>query len=581
MSDGSYWDEDTLAEESKNQAFEQTKSIVHDELWQYAVLGHMIQNAAFFMRCRSVGLDPEFFVKTKVRHLCRWMYEFFDIHAKDTNNQVPTFFEIEANYINRIKLAEEKAEYRHVWNAAVMQAKNINIQSVKNNMTNFMRSRSYLQAIRNANQKFNNPDKHPFEQAVLSHQEEMKKIQEISFDDDGTFKFNNIQKLVRSMTESRKQGVPTGARALDKLLAGEDEIIDTDGKKIPAPGLKYGDTTMLMGPLNSGKTTAMITFIAHAIEAGKSVCYFTHEMQGTDIALRLIYALMKKPKHVSEIRLNSENPITIAREEESLAGVEGLVNRYLRYRPYNKAGGMYVEDVISNIKMLNEEMMAKTGKGFDLVVNDYPAKLSSKLYATKRTERRLEEEYIYDQFVQLALELNCHCLLGVQTNREGFKKSSKGSGMVTVDDVSESFGIMRIATNVITVNRSDEDKAQELVHMYIAKSRSSKTEMVFSSHTDMATGLMWSDVPLNYDKLFEETNPKTSVKTPVSKRMVLQATAKPSHALEAAGGVPAELIRSTLNFSKDIDASIAKSNKKDQEKLEMIENSMPKKEGDS
>lgn len=496
----SWWDDEDINSKWKNEELEGVKSIVFDGEWQLAVLGHIIKNHTFFMKSKAVGLDAGFFATEKLSKLCDWMYKFHNQYGKNSN-VTPTFQEIHAEYILReVNSKEEIEEYKRVWNKALVAAGNIRIETVKKNMTNFLRSVNFIKLIRESTKDFNNQKNNNFEQIVLKVQDKTKKIYQISFEDDGTYNFDNIPSLVKNLMKSRKEGIHTGHYMLDELLVSENEtVLGSNGKQVPAPGLKYGDTTMLMGPLNSGKTTAMITFVSNAIRTGKHVLYLTHEMGQDDIALRLIYSMMRRPKYLSDKRLSGKDPEVSAKEEGDLNLVGMMMNKFLKYRPYNMAGGMYVEDVIAIIKMLNEEQKAAHGRGFDMIVDDYPAKLSSRAFATKYSERRHEEEYIYDQFVQLAIELNCHCLLGVQTNRDGFKKSNKGQEIVTVGDVSESFGVMRIASNVITINRSQDDKLNNTVTLFISKSRSNKTETMFITHTDMATGVMFSDKPLEYE----------------------------------------------------------------------------------
>jgi hypothetical protein len=106
---------------------------------------------------------------------------------------------------------------------------------------------------------------------------------------------------------------------------------------------------------------------------------------------------------------------------------------------------------------------------------------------------RLALAYVYDIYVQLALEYKLHSLLAYQTNREGSKenqgKYSDDAGenrLIDHNDAGESFGAMQNATNVISLNRSP--RAQQLNQMtfFISKSRSNKTGVAVVAKTNFA-----------------------------------------------------------------------------------------------
>jgi hypothetical protein len=148
-----------------------------------------------------------------------------------------------------------------------------------------------------------------------------------------------------------------------------------------------------------------------------------------------------------------------------------------------------VEEVEPLIRRKQEDLMAKTGKGYDLLVCDYPAKLTTRLAQNGHMSKRNVDEIVYGYFVQLALEYGFHSLLAIQTNREG-SKVNKGQKdehrLLVMEDVHESYGVMQEATNVITLNRDPVAKARQHMTFHIDKSRSSETGFAVVARTDFA-----------------------------------------------------------------------------------------------
>jgi hypothetical protein len=153
--------------------------------------------------------------------------------------------------------------------------------------------------------------------------------------------------------------------------------------------------------------------------------------------------------------------------------------------------GLTVEEVIGIIRMRQQQRIGLTGKGYDLLVVDYPAILTTS--AGKAWEFRQSVGYIYRQFVQLALEERFHALLAVQTNREGAKlnrNAHEESGRLLVPEhISESFDIAMCATNILTVNRDDYAAAADRLTFLLCKSRSAETGWAVTCRSRMGWSL--------------------------------------------------------------------------------------------
>jgi hypothetical protein len=249
-----------------------------------------------------------------------------------------------------------------------------------------------------------------------------------------------------------------------------------------------GDGLFLLGDFTvTHNTTALITIARHNIMRKRSVLWFTHEGVDDDLQLKMAQAVMGI--NTTQLLARYKTPEGMAQ----IATAMRLVDRYLVYIPWNHPG-MTVEELVPVIERRQEERRAQNGgKGFDLLVDDYPGKLSTQMAQGGRMEQRNLDAKVYDYFVQLGLKHRFHVLAAIQTNREGSKVNRDDSRLLTMEDVRESWDTMTMATNVITINRDSKAAARNRVTFYISKSRSSRTGRAVVCHSDYEAGLTHSE----------------------------------------------------------------------------------------
>jgi hypothetical protein len=233
----------------------------------------------------------------------------------------------------------------------------------------------------------------------------------------------------------------------------------------------------------------MITVGGANLSLGKRILLITHEGRPMDIKEKL----WKNYLDVSTKQLfdlpNTDEGV------ERLEKASRVFDRNLTFIPYNKAG-LTVEEVEPLIRRKQEELMAKRGKGYDMLIVDYPAKLSTRQAQNGNINKRNVDELVYGYFIQLALEYGFHSLLAIQTNREG-AKVNKGQRderrLLVMEDVHESYGVMQEATNVIALNRDAVAKARQRMTLHLDKSRSSETGFAVVARTNFANAITHSN----------------------------------------------------------------------------------------
>ena len=430
---------------------------------QSAVLGHCITDPKFFLQAKNLIL-PSWFsdsIHGKVYHA---MLEWFKVYARPA-----TVLEL----IHSSLIASEDAKIRpacvQAVHAATNEITNYPLDALSKELTNWMRARIFYANVHIAQKDFNGGH---LDEAYEMMNKAMKEIKEATFLNDKEASFADWAKDFELSQFESQRGLTFGLKSVDDLLLPGN----TNGALLP------GDTTILLAPTNVGKTTTMITTLVANIKMGKRVLFLTHEGRPLDIKQKVWMSYMNKTaKELFDL------PLTDRGVEELGAGSMSL-NRWLTYVPYNRAG-LTVEDVEPLIRRKQEDMVAKIGKGYDLLVCDYPAKLTTKLATGGHMSKRNVDEIVYGYFVQLALEYGFHSLLAIQTNREG-SKVNKGQKdehrLLVMEDVHESYGVMQEATNVITLNRDAVAKARQHMTFHIDKSRSSETGFAVCARTDFS-----------------------------------------------------------------------------------------------
>lgn len=419
---------------------------------QDAVLGYLLKNEQFFHSARG-KIEPEFFTdKTNgriYRAKLNFYKEFKRIPSQEELRSLSEFVLEDAKTRNAIFAKINLAEH---------QTTQFGLDAIVPELTGWMQARVYKLYTENGARLYNNK-KHV--EAFVSAKEMVKKIEEIKFDEDNQARFDNYVKDFQDSEAEYSDALTFGNEHFDRLLT----------PKAQSGSLLLGDTTVVLAPTNVGKSTCLITVIKNNIFARKPTLWITHEGREADLKEKLWCSVLNiSPSKLFELYKTSEG-------RQLLDMALGTINRYLTYIPMNKAG-LTVEDVEIVIRKRCEEWAQKhNGEKIALVVDDYPAKLSTNGYKSGNASRRDKDEYVYNHFVQLALEYKFHSLLAIQTNREGSKVNKQQKGyeqrLIGMEDVLESWGPMTIATNVISINRDPLAEMQDRVTFHICKSRSS------------------------------------------------------------------------------------------------------------
>jgi replicative DNA helicase len=426
-------------------------SLPYDKIKQQAIIGHMLRNPSFFKQCID-RITPAWFNDIACSQIYKAMHGYWKKY-----NLAPTPEEVRCSeFIQQEPMQAQRNVWLNCIGLCEMESERFKLEVLRTELTEWMHSRMYREAVEKSTHLFNSQKYRECYQTIKRHVDE---ITTTTFNDDGEIRFENPTYLLDSEFQYQN-ALTTGLRMWDNLMHPSGNA--------PGGGLFRKDTTVMLAPSNVGKTTTLITMAMANVKLNKHVLFMTHEGRPDDIREKMLCSYLGISK--ANLFKAYKDPV---KGKKFVEGAIDQISKYLTYLPYNKAG-MTVEEVIPIIRRRQEILMAKTGaKGYDMIVSDYPGKLSTVM--GKGMALRQIYEQVYEQYVQLALELDCHCLLAIQSNRQASKDNRAGDRLLTMEDVHESFGTMQSATNVITINRDEDAMLKDRVVFYISKSRSSKT----------------------------------------------------------------------------------------------------------
>lgn len=196
---------------------------------------------------------------------------------------------------------------------------------------------------------------------------------------------------------------------------------------------------------NSGKSMALVHLSAAAVAAGKTVVYYTLELDEGTVGLR----------HDAWMTGISLNHLKTYKDEvmPRVQDIEGEL--IVKYYPTKSASIATLERHLEKLKML--------GKEPDLIIVDYGDLLKP---TRVHKQKRMELSDIYEELRGLAGQWECPLYTASQTNRQGLNAE-----VVTMESISEAYAKCFCADFIFSISRTIEDKNKNTGRIFIAKNR--------------------------------------------------------------------------------------------------------------
>jgi replicative DNA helicase len=242
------------------------------------------------------------------------------------------------------------------------------------------------------------------------------------------------ERLSRAAGKLPPTGITTGFRAIDEILYHR--------------GWGKRELSVILGGAKAGKTTMLMEFGASAIAAGYNVLYVTLEVAANIIGERLDANISQRA--MMELHLHPHEVRSKVKEFMKKAG-KFILHEF-------PTGSMTVSD----LRRLVERYKSR-GIKFDLVIVDYADLMAPERYTDSNIEN---SKSVYVNLRGYAMQEDLAILTATQTNRDGYK-----AAVAKAEHVSEDFNKIRIADLVISINRTEEERASNQARLFFAASR--------------------------------------------------------------------------------------------------------------
>lgn len=238
----------------------------------------------------------------------------------------------------------------------------------------------------------------------------------------------------------KPKGIPLGIKKIDNILFHK--------------GLGRRELTCIMGGAKKGKSMGLGEFALRFSLQGFNVIYATLEVSHEIIAARM-------DANVSGTKFAEldDNPNSIQMEitgKQSKAGVLKIVEF--------PTGSLTPNGLRAAIERYKAE-----GIKFDVIITDYADIMAPDIYTQNDIAN---SKSVWEGLRAIAQEEDAAGVTATQTNREGFK-----SDTAKAEHASEDFNKIRIADLVISINRTEEERARNEARLYFAASRNQAGEI--------------------------------------------------------------------------------------------------------
>mgnify|MGYP003136880691 FL=1 len=260
-----------------------------------------------------------------------------------------------------------------------------------------------------------------------------------------------VDRIARSYQETNKDRIPTVFNTHNRNLEG---------------GLSRKELGMVVAPPGVGKSLYLVNQGAANLLQGKNVLYVSLEMSEDKIAGRF-------DSVITEIR-NLKTSLGQLRLKERLDEVKNKTEGRLLIKEF-PTGACNVNQLRSLLVQL------KLHKNFtpDVLIVDYLELL--------RPNRLIDSEYqaqqrIAEELRGLGVEYNCLIWTASQTNRQ-----ARRVPIITDAELGDSYGKIRPADWVISLNQTQEEYDEGAMRVYVMKARDSKQHYLVNVAIDYST----------------------------------------------------------------------------------------------
>lgn len=409
-----------------------------DDSIQDGLLFFMLTDVKFLSICRT-KIDPSIFKSSIQKQICKVIFNFFDNYETIINGNsdeiiLPTFNENEQNIVATYlyKLFTEVYVKDYIFDKLDL----------------FISKREWESALIQSVEDLDKND-------IGKIEDRVRKILS------NKIGYNNIKNVLeedlKDFYNNKNDGeicTPTGVKALDSIIGG----------------VKYKELTIIMAPLNVGKSF-FFTFIgSKALLYGKDVLYITNEMSKQQVKSRFFQRFAGvTDKPISEMDIWSGNQ-KIKYKPDHLGNAKKVKKSIETMSSFG--GKLYIAEypdktlTMDRLETLLNDISISEKKYPDLILLD---NLQGVRYNTNSRDDWKDLENLSHELRRIAMEKNIAVVTSTHSGR-----GSIGNKIVQAKDVRGSIDILNISDLGISINQTNEEYVLGQARLFVMRSRSSK-----------------------------------------------------------------------------------------------------------
>lgn len=252
----------------------------------------------------------------------------------------------------------------------------------------------------------------------------------------------------RIIEEANEKRISTGIPKLDEIMDG---------------GMSPGELCVFIGPPGRGKTLALINMGVGALFQGQSVLHITLEISARRVARRYDLRITRKPFEV--LKADPEKVTTRLLKLKKKRGCDLTLKDLSMDRP-----------TVADIRAIILNLQRIRKRSFDTVIVDYGDLVKPTI---KYKDSRVGIEEVYEDLRRLAVEFKIPLYTASQSTRKSLNKY-----IVGMEDVAEAFGKVKVADVVPTLCQTPEEEEENLIRIFMAKSRKRKGHPIIRLEMD-------------------------------------------------------------------------------------------------
>lgn len=255
-----------------------------------------------------------------------------------------------------------------------------------------------------------------------------------------------------------KKFAATGIFEFDKVLRG---------------GVRAGEIMTFLAKDGVGKSMCLMNIGAIALEKGKKVLHFHCEGKRNQPLFRYISRLTKINYHnVRDRELTKE-------EEQRIGAMMETSGKNLKIRPFLNTGkknsfGVTIEDLQAVCAEVYETFE------FDVLIVDYGDKLNTKM---PTEANRFISDHVWRGLEEIGAKFNVPVFTATQSVRV---KGNSNNQFLTKEDSSESMYKSRLSSYVVSINKSEQDAAENKIRFFMSKNREEEANLYVKCNSDFS-----------------------------------------------------------------------------------------------